>query len=166
MNLRHIGRRVAQCALIAMAAVNAATAAAAEANPSLGDDALRPADAASALPAGEWTAIRRVIDDQLAALRDGDAPRAFAFASAAIREQFHDAPTFLRMVQDSYGVLLAARYAEFLEGAVIDGHTLQPLRLVMGDDTVLVALYEMQRDASGAWRIAGCVIVPSTVRST
>jgi hypothetical protein len=49
---------------------------------------------------------------------------------------------------------------------VIDGHTIQPLRLVMSDDTVLVALYEMQRDERDRWRIAGCVIAPSTVRST
>ena len=166
MNLRHTGRRVARFALIALAAVHAAAAASPETFPTVGENALSPAGAAAVLPAGEWAAIRRVIDDQLAALRQGDAPRAFAFASAAIREQFQDAPTFLRMVQDSYGVLLAARYVEFLEGAVIDGHTLQPLRLVMGDDTVLVALYEMQRDASGGWRIAGCVIAPSTVRST
>jgi len=126
-----------------------------------------PFDAAqAALAPAEWLAIRRAIGDQLAALRSGDASRAFAFASPAIREQFGDAPAFLQMVQGSYGALLAARYTEFLDGAVIDGHTIQPLRLVMNDDTVLVALYEMQRDDGGVWRIAGCVIAPSTVRST
>ena len=70
------------------------------------------------------------------------------------------------MVQDSYAPLLDARHAEFLEGAVIDGRTIQPLRLVMNDEKVLVALYEMQRDAAGRWRIAGCVLAPSTLRST
>ena len=118
------------------------------------------------LVAAEWTAIRRVISGQLAALRAHDASRAFAFASDGIRERFGDAPAFLRMVEGSYAALLTARYTEFLEGAVIDGHTIQPLRLVMADDTVLVALYEMQRDDAGRWRVAGCVIAPSTVRST
>src|SRR6476646_2145103 len=126
-----------------------------------------PANAANAaLSAAEWTAIKRIIGDQLAALRSGDAARAFSFASAGIRDQFDDAPTFLLMVRQRYGALLTARYTEFLEGAVIDGHTIQPLRLVMSDDTVLVALYELQRDDRGGWRIAGCVIAPSTVRST
>jgi hypothetical protein len=120
----------------------------------------------ASLSTAEWTAIKRIIGDQLAALRSGDAARAFSFASTGIRDQFDDAPTFLLMVQQRYGVLLRARYTEFLEGAVIDGHTIQPLRLVMSDDTVLVALYEMQRDEHGAWRIAGCIIAPSTVRST
>jgi hypothetical protein len=119
-----------------------------------------------ALPLAEWTAIRNVIDEQLAALRRGDAERAFAFASDGIRERFGDAPTFLRMVRDGYAALLAARHVEYLQGAVIAGATIQPLRLVMGDDTVLVALYQMQKDDAGRWRIAGCVIAPSTVRST
>ena len=37
---------------------------------------------------------------------------------------------------------------------------------VMSDEKVLVALYEMQRDAEGRWRIAGCALAPSTLRST
>jgi hypothetical protein len=128
---------------------------------------LRAADASDAsLDAAEWSAIKRIIGDQLVALRSGDATRAFSYASTGIRDQFDDATTFLLMVRQRYGVLLTARYTEFLEGAVIDGHTIQPLRLVMNDDTVLVALYEMQRDERGGWRIAGCVIAPSTVRST
>lgn len=123
------------------------------------------ADAPDAAPV-DWATIREIIGEQLAALRRGDATRAFAYASTGIRDQFDDATTFLSMVRQRYGVLLTARYTEFLEGAVIDGHTLQPLRLVMSDDTVLVAIYEMQRDERGGWRIAGCLIAPSTVRST
>ena len=123
------------------------------------------ADAPDAAPV-DWTAIQQIIGEQLAALRRGDATRAFSYASTGIRDQFDDATTFLSMVRQRYGVLLTARYTEFLEGAVIDGHTLQPLRLVMNDDTVLVAIYEMQRDERGGWRIAGCFIAPSTVRST
>ena len=71
----------------------------------------------------------------------------------------------MRMVRESYSALLDARYVEFLEGAVIEGDVVQPLRLVLPDDTVLVALYAMQKQADGGWRIAGCVIAPSTVRS-
>ena len=123
------------------------------------------ADATESAPV-DWPSIQQIIGDQLAALRRGDATRAFAYASTGIRDQFDDATTFLSMVRQRYGVLLTARYTEFLEGAVIDGHTLQPLRLVMNDDTVLVAIYEMQRDERGGWRIAGCFIAPSTVRST
>jgi hypothetical protein len=123
-------------------------------------------DAHARLPASEWTAIRQVIDDQLAALRRGDAIGAFSFAAPGIRERFGDAPTFLAMVRESYAALLDARYTEYLDGAVVDDTTIQPLRLVMNDDTVLVALYQMRKGDDGRWRVAGCVIAPSTLRST
>ena len=129
------------------------------------DAALSPQPSHAVLAEAEWQAIQRTIADQLAALRGGDATRAFSFASAGIRAQFGDADIFLGMVRASYAALLDARYTEFLEGAVIDGHTIQPLRLVGNDETVLVALYEMERDERGGWRIAGCIIAPSTVRS-
>jgi hypothetical protein len=118
------------------------------------------------LPASEWAAIRQVIADQLAALRRGDAVGAFSFAAPGIRERFGDAPTFLAMVRESYAALLDARYTEYLDGAVVDDTTIQPLRLDMDDDTVLVALYQMRKGDDGRWRVSGCVIAPSTLRST
>ncbi len=122
-------------------------------------------DAHAVLAEREWRLIQKTIGDQLAALRAGDAERAFSYAANGIRERFGDADAFLAMVRGSYSPLLDARYTEFLEGAVIDGRTIQPLRLVLNDEKVLVALYEMQRDDVVGWRIAGCVIAPSTVRS-
>jgi uncharacterized protein DUF4864 len=162
MPQRRVCRSLVAGAVVLMASfcsvVAAQSSTAAEAAPSLQSPHAVLAEA-------EWQVIQRTIADQLAALRSGDASRAFSFASAGIRERFGDADIFLGMVRGSYGALLDARYTEFLEGAVIDGHTIQPLRLVLNDETVLVALYEMQRDERGGWRIAGCVIAPSTVRS-
>ena len=93
------------------------------------------------LPDADWSAIRRTIDDQRKALKSGDARKAFSFASPGIRAQFGTPETFLAMVRNGYGALIAARYVEFLEGAVIDGAVIQPLRLVGPDNSVLVALY-------------------------
>jgi len=118
------------------------------------------------LSAKEWTAIRKVIGDQLAALKAGDGAKAMTFAAPGIQAQFGTPENFLRMVRGGYAALLEARNTQFLEGAVIEASVVQPLRLVMPDDTVLVALYEMQKQPDGRWRIAGCVIAPSTVQST
>ena len=126
-------------------------------------DALGAQDAPAPSRA-DWAAIKRVIGDQLAALRKGEAERAFDYAAEGIRQQFGDAATFMAMVQGGYGALLTARYTEFLEGAVVDGAVIQPLRLVAPDNTVRVALYTLQKDGS-RWRIAGCVIAPSTVKA-
>jgi len=114
--------------------------------------------------AADWAAMKRVIGAQLAALREGDAERAFSYAADGIRAQLGDAETFMAMVQNGYGALLTARYTEFLEGAVVDGAIVQPLRLVAPDNTVRVALYTLQKDGA-RWRIAGCVIAPSTVKA-
>ena len=119
----------------------------------------------SKLGASEWFAIRRTIDDQRKALKSGDARKAFSFASPGIRAQFATPERFLAMVREGYDALIAARYVEFLEGAVIDGAVIQPLRLVGPDNSVLVALYTMERQPDGRWRIAGCVLAPSTVRA-
>ena len=123
------------------------------------------AQGSDALPPTDWREIRSIVEKQREALVAGDAERAFAYASRAIREQFGDAQTFLRMVQRAYAPLLDARDAVLLEGAVIDGQVIQPLRLVLPDNTVLVALYTMEKLRTGGWRIAGCVLAPSTLRA-
>ena len=102
---------------------------------------------------------------QRAALIAGDGEKAFGYATPAIRAQFGDADLFMAMVQVGYPALLTARYAEFLEGAVIDGIIIQPLRLVDADNVVRVALYTMEKQKNGAWRISGCRIGPSTIQA-
>jgi hypothetical protein len=117
------------------------------------------------LAVAEWKAIERVIGEQLRALKAGDAARAFSYASPGIRTQFGTPANFLDMVRTSYGPLTAARYTEFLEGAVIGGRVVQPLRLIGPDNTVLMALYTMEKQKDGRWKIAGCVLAPSSVQA-
>ena len=131
----------------------------------IGNAGAAPVARQSTLPAAQWKAIQRVISDQLRALRAGQAEKAFSFASAGIRTQFGTADHFIGMVRSNYDALLVARYTEFLEGAVIDGHVIQPLRVIAPDNTVVVALYTMERQKDGRWKIAGCALAPSTVQA-
>jgi len=114
----------------------------------------------------DWKAMQRIISEQRAALVAGESVKAFSYASPGIRAQFGDAETFLELVRTSYAPLLTARYVEFLQGAVIDGTVVVPLRLIDADNTVRVALYTMERQRDGRWRIAGCRIAPSTTLAT
>ncbi len=130
--------------------------------------ALLPAAVRAAEPAvslADWKAIKKVIIGQRAALIAGKSEKAFAYATPALRARFGDAETFMAMVQLGYDALLTARHTEFLEGAEIDGLVIQPLRLVGADDSVRVALYTMEKQPDGLWRISGCRIGPSTVQS-
>ena len=115
--------------------------------------------------ASDWKSIKQVIAAQRGALIAGDSEKAFGYATPAIRAQFGDADTFMAMVQVGYPALLTARYTQFLEGAVIDGLIIQPLRLVDADNSVRVALYTMEKQKTGAWRISGCRIGPSTIQA-
>ncbi|MEO6564953.1 MAG: DUF4864 domain-containing protein [Casimicrobiaceae bacterium] len=122
--------------------------------------------ASHTLPRTEWKAIEKVIEQQRSALRAGDGTRAIAFATPALRGQFGTPENFLRMVRNGYAALLDARATRFLEGAVIEGSVIQPLRLILPDNTVLVAIYQMEKQKDGHWKIAGCVLAPSTVQAT
>jgi hypothetical protein len=127
--------------------------------------ALAQAPSPDTLPDAEWHAIRTVVEAQREALVAGNAERAFSYASRGIREQFGDAPAFLAMVLESYAALVEARDATLLDGAVIGGRVIQPMRLVLPDNTVMIALYTMVRGRGGGWRIGGCILAPSTLKA-
>lgn len=123
------------------------------------------APVAPLLAPADWTEIRRVVIAQRDALVAGDGSAALGFAAPGIRAQYPTPAAFMAMVREGYPALIDARYAELLDGAVIGGDVIQPLRLVLPDGGVRVALYTMQRQRDGAWRIAGCLVAPSTVKS-
>ncbi|MEP6656021.1 MAG: DUF4864 domain-containing protein [Betaproteobacteria bacterium] len=129
----------------------------------IGASAARPE---VAMGQGDWWAIKAAIRSQTVALKAQDAKRAFAFATPAMQAQLQTPESFMAMVQTGYEALLTARYTEFLEGAVIEGRVIQPMRLVAPDNTVLVAFYTMERQRDGTWRIAGCALAPSSVQAT
>ena len=148
-------KRIATVVIIAMALAASAPAAFAATPP--GHAALRSA---------EWNSIQLVIDDQLKALKAGDGTKAMSYAAPALRRQFGTPERFMRMVREGFRPLLDARSSAFLDGAVVDGITIQPLQLVLPDSTVVVALYRMEKQKDGVWRVAGCVIAPSKAQST
>jgi hypothetical protein len=146
------------------ATANGATANGATANGPTASVAVAIGD--PALPFKAWLAIRQVVGNQLKALKSGNGRHALGYATPAIRAQFGTPDNFLRMVRNGYAPLLEARSTQFLQGAVIDGTAFQAMRLVLPDNAVLVALYQMEKQSDGRWRIAGCVLAPSTVVAT
>ncbi|MDH3319824.1 MAG: DUF4864 domain-containing protein [Betaproteobacteria bacterium] len=113
----------------------------------------------------EVGAMQRVIDAQLEAFARDDEQRAFAFASPGIQERFGTAATFAQMVREQYAVVYRPASRAFLRPVVEQGTVIFPVQLSDRDGRVWVALYTMQRVA-GAWRIAGCQLVPATATAT
>ena len=101
-------------------------------------------------------AIRDVVSEQLDAFARDDATRAFSYATPEIRSQFGTADAFMTMVRKSYPAVYRPRSVQFEKPANIAGEIIQPVRLTDAEGRAWLALYPMQRDRNGTWRINGC----------
>ena len=109
--------------------------------------------------AADRGAIERVITGQLDAFRRDAEDAAFAFASPNIQSMFHDAPNFMAMVRRAYPPVHRSRSVAFGQLATIDGRLVQRARLVGPDGAAVTALYTMEREPDGTWRIDGCTLL-------
>ena len=121
--------------------------------------AARADEAPSALPPNDRAAIHDVIQHQLDAFRADDAGTAFGFASPGIQGMFGDAANFMAMVRHGYPPVYRPRSATFGGLVEVDGRTVQKLHLIGPDGVPALALYFMEREADGTWKIDGCQLL-------
>jgi lauroyl/myristoyl acyltransferase len=115
--------------------------------------------AADTLGAGDRQAIRSIIQSQLGAFRRDDGHEAFSYASPGIRQMFQTAEIFMAMVRGGYAAVYRPRAVEFLETLVKDGRTVQMMRFIGPDGVAVIAMYTMERQPDGSWRIDGVVLL-------
>jgi hypothetical protein len=124
----------------------------------------RADDTPSALPRADRDAIHDVIQHQLDAFRADDAGSAFSDASPGIQGMFGDPGHFMAMVKSGYPMVYRPRSTLFGSLVEIDGRIVQKVRLVGPDGSPALALYYMEREADGTWKIDGCQLtVPDEV---
>jgi hypothetical protein len=111
------------------------------------------------LTAADHTAIRTVIERQLEAFRHNDATVAFAFASPAIQAKFGTPEQFMSMVQTAYPSVYRPRHVAFKELRLVDGVPTQEVLLIGPDGVPMLALYMLQKQPDGAWKIDGCYLL-------
>lgn len=121
---------------------------------------------AAALVKADASAIQSTIQRQFEAFARDDAAAAFALASAATRSYFGDAQRFMAVVKDQYQAVYRHRNAIFQPAEQVNGVTIQSVRLTDADDRVWVAVYQLEREADGQWRIVGCQLVETKSVST
>ncbi len=112
------------------------------------------------------SAFRAVISAQVDAFRRDDWAAAFGFASPGVRAQFGTVERFRSMVLGGYEAVARPRVFEYEAATVVDGRPAQPVFVVGPDGIARRALYFMERQPDGSWRIAGCVLLPVTDRTT
>jgi len=105
------------------------------------------------------TVIRSVIERQLQAFQKDDATGAFCFASPEIQAQFGTPEKFMQMVKSSYQAVYRPRSILFENMTTIQGTWTQPVLLLDPDGIPIRALYLMQKQSDGTWKINGCYLV-------
>ncbi len=123
-----------------------------------------PAGAEPAAPTKDSRAFATVIESQIAAFARDDADAAFALASPDIRRTFMTAERFMQMVRSSFQPVYRPRTYSFGDPALVGGIPVQPVRVIGPDGRGVVALYRMERQSDGRWRIAGVTLHPSGER--
>ena len=111
------------------------------------------------LSAADRGAIRTVIEDQLAAFGRDDADAAFAQAAPGIQTKFGTPEIFMHMVRSAYQPVYRPREVQFRDIVEIDGVPVQHVFLVGPGGELVIALYPMERQPDGAWKIAGCYLI-------
>lgn len=112
-------------------------------------------------------AARATVERQIEAFRRDDAATAYAQAAPQIQSLFPSPETFLAMVRQGYGAVYRARRfsVDRIEEAGDDGLALGvTIQDEAGADWA--ALYSLQNQPDGAWRITGCRLVKAPGSNT
>ncbi len=114
---------------------------------------------ARAVEEADLAAGRAVIERQLDAFKRDDAAGAYALASPSIQGMFGTDSAFMEMVQRSYRPVYKPR--RFAFGPARDGTVgfEQALEIQDGEGVDWDAVYSLERQPDGSWRISGCRLV-------
>lgn len=102
---------------------------------------------------------RAAIERQLDAFKRDDAAGAYEMASPSIRSMFPSQDVFLEMVRRGYKPVYRPRSYAFGQGRD-DGEGFEQTLQVQDQDGVdWDAVYSLERQPDGSWRISGCRLV-------
>ncbi len=103
-------------------------------------------------------AAQTIIRSQEQAFAHDDAATAYSYAAPAIHAMFPDADEFMAMVRRGYAPVYRHKSFEFGVGRAADGKIAQTVRIIDADGNPWDALYTLEQQADGSWKITGCVL--------
>ena len=119
-----------------------------------------------AVAVGDASAIRIVVEAQLKAFAADDAGAAFAQAAPSIRSMFGTAEQFMAMVRAGYPVVYRPASVLFLAPVQVQGQTVQGVQMTDAGGALWLAVYSLERQPGGGWKISGCNVQPQSGRMT
>ena len=118
------------------------------------------ASLADSISATDKAEFQRIITAQITAFRADDGPAAYDFAAPVVRNIFPTPEIFMAMVKQGYPQVYRPQSFNFTE-ALIDpmGRPAQKMTVVGPDSKSYIALYSMEKQPDGTWRISGCTLL-------
>ena len=104
-------------------------------------------------------AAQNVIRAQEQAFSRDDAAAAYSYAAPGIHEIFPQADLFMFMVQNSYAPVYRHRSFEFGEARMEGGWIAQRVHIVDANGEAWEALYTLEAQPDGTFRITGCSLL-------
>lgn len=115
---------------------------------------------AQAISDADTAAMRQVIQSQLDAFAADRGDEAYSHAAPIVKMAFPDVPRFMAMVKGGYQPVYRNTAREFVESSMSSaGRPIVRMRLTALDGKRYEALYTMEQQPDGTWKIAGCVLV-------
>ena len=109
--------------------------------------------------ADDVAAAQKVIRSQEQAFARDDAAAAWSHAGPAIQELFPRPEIFMQMVQQGYAPVYRHRSFEFGEAKAAGGEIAQRVHIVDDNGEAWEALYTLERQPDGSYRIPGCSLL-------
>ncbi|HEV2154285.1 DUF4864 domain-containing protein [Bradyrhizobium sp.] len=109
--------------------------------------------------AGDVTAAQGVIRAQEQAFARDDAAAAYSHAAPAIREIFPAPDIFMSMVQNGYAPVYRHKSFEFGESTSEGNWISQHVHIVDANGEAWEALYTLEQQADGNYKITGCSLL-------
>lgn len=107
-----------------------------------------------------------VVEGQIKAFHQRQHEEAFQYAAPALRIVFRDVENFIRMVKRGYNPIYAAQNWSFGRSR-IESKTIYNEVLISGPNNgEWTALYSLQKQTDGKWKIVGVQLLKSTGKST
>jgi hypothetical protein len=114
---------------------------------------------AQSVSEADAASFRRVISEQIAAFNADDGAKAWSYAAPTIKQLFPTPEIFMSMVKKGYQPVYRQQSFAFGEISETDGRPTQHVTIVDAAGKVWTALYSMQKQPDGTWKISGCILV-------
>lgn len=115
---------------------------------------------AQSVAAGDQTEIQSIIRMQVDAFLADNPDAAFSFAAPSIRNMFGNEERFMNMVRQQYPQVFRPRSFEFGRLEASPTGPVQEVYITGPAGRDWLAVYTLEQQADGSWKISGCYIVP------